>query len=177
MAARARKSRVKYRYARMAPPTKTKTRTRFMVWFAVAIALVLGLWAVVLALGALAFSSASTSLTRKDFATEASARAFVDEHLPVPLPPSVAVRSLVYEGFTDWHLETRLEFANTEDIDVYLHHAYTMRQLNVEYCGDTDDSDAGISNTTPYFLPKFFACGSLSRGPQATQLQVTCYTR
>jgi len=158
-------------------PSKDKTKTRYIVWFAVAIALVLGLLAAILALGALAFSRAGTSLTRKDFATEASARAFVDDHLPVPLPASVAVRSLTYERFTDWHLETRLEFANANDVEAYLHQAHALRQLNVEYCGSTDDIDASVSNTLPYYLPKFFACGSLRRGPQPTQLQIACYTR
>lgn len=60
-------------------PSKSKIKTRYIVWFAVATALVLGLLAAILALGALAFSNAGTSLTRKDFATEASARAFVDD--------------------------------------------------------------------------------------------------
>jgi hypothetical protein len=162
----------------MAAPQETKSKTRLVVWFAVAVALVLGVWAAILALGALAFSSASTSLTRKDFATEASARAFVDEHLPVALPTSVAVRSLAYERFTDWHLDTRLEFGTAMDADAYLRNAHLARQLNVEYCGNTDDDrDAGAGNTVSYFLPKSFACGSLSRGSQPTQIRVECYTR
>jgi len=152
------------------PPPKRKTY-RLTGWVVAAVAVfTLGLGAAVV--GAVAFSNAGTSLARKDFTTDASAAAFVAAHLPAPLAGSVVVRKLTYERFTDWHLDALLDLDDANSANAYLERARAARQQNVEYCGGADDS-----GTVSYFLPKFFACGSIQRGSRASELRIECYTR
>jgi hypothetical protein len=154
---------------------KTKSRKRYL-WWAAAGVVVIGLSLGTLIVGAIAFLGAGTSLTRKDFATEASARAFVDEHLPAPLPASVIVHGLNYDRFTDWRLEARLTFPDRASLEVFLEQTRVARQLDVNYCGNTEE-DAGLGDTVPYYLPKVSACGSIHRGPHPTEVLVECNTR
>ena len=155
-----------------------KPKARRHLWWAVTIVAIIGLSGAVLAIGAVAFSSAGTSLTRKDFATDASARAFVDGHVPATLPANVAVRSLIYDRFTDWRLEAHLIFASAASLDAYFEQARAARHLNATYCGTTDDDDdAGAGDTVPYYLPNLSACGSFRRGPLPNEVHVECNTR
>ena len=156
----------------MEPSQKIKRKaSRVTYWIAAAVALFSLVFAAAV-LGAVAFSNAGTALTRKDFATDASAAAFVAEHVPAPFVGSVAVRQLTYDGFTDWRLEALLEFGNASSAESYLEQARAARQQNVAYCGDVD-----AGQTVLYFLPKFSACGSIQPGPLANELRVECYTR
>jgi len=158
----------------MDPSPKPKRKAnRVAFWAAAATALIgLALAAAAAVAGAVGFSNAGTALTRKDFATDASAAAFVAGHLPVPLVGSVAVHQLTYDRFTDWRLEALLDFGNASNAAAYLEQARVARQQNVAYC---NDADAGHS--VSYFLPKFFACGSIQPGVHASELRVECYTR
>jgi hypothetical protein len=123
-------------------------------------------------IGAIAFSNASTSLTRKDFASNAKAAEFVSAHLPAPLAGAIAVRTLTYEAFTDWHLDAVIDLGTAQAADDYLESAKKKRHLNPEYCGTTD-----IGGSVYYFLSKVSACGAISRGRGASELRVECHTR
>ena len=156
----------------MDPSQSSKRKVRRLVgWTAAAMVLFsLAFGAVVV--GAVAFSRAGASLTRKDFATDASAAAFVAGHLPAPFEGTVAVHELAYDRFTDWHLEALLDFGNASNAEAYLAQARAVRRQNGAYCGDVDAGQA-----VDYFLPKFSACGSIRPGPHASELRVECYTR
>ena len=132
---------------------------------------ILGGFATVI-IGAIAFSNASTSLTRKDFASNAKAVEFVSAHLPAPLTGAIAVRTLTYESFTDWHLDAVIDLGTAQAADDYLESAKKKRHLNPEYCGTTD-----IGGSIYYFLSNVSACGAISRRGGASELRVECYTR
>jgi len=152
------------------PPNKRKTNRRWG-WVAAAGAVfTLALGAAVI--GANAFSSAGTSLTRKDFTTDASAAAFVAGHLPAPLAGTVLVRELTYDRFTDWRLEALLDLGDASRANAYVEQARAARQQNVEYCGGGGDENDAVT----YFLPKFFACGSIRHGSRASELRIECNT-
>ena len=113
-----------------------------------------------------------TTITRRSFATEAEAVAFVNGHLPRPLPAGTIVRELTYDRFTDWHLAATVDTGSSEAAREYLAGARALRQRNPDYCG----SD-GSGPTVDYFLSKWSACGAITPGPEPGMLQVACFTR
>jgi hypothetical protein len=118
-----------------------------------------------------AASSLDTDRDLEDFATPAEARAFTTAHLPVSLPSDVAIESLHYERFTDWHFTARVRFPSLESANHYLDQTKRARTLNDSYCSDTEPTHGAR-----YFLADVHACGSLHQSSPLI-LDVRCHTR
>jgi len=146
---------------------------RRLVRRVIGIAVLLGLVMLAAAIAAARlFSLAGTSLTRKDFKTDAQAAAFVSDHLPVPFAGAVVVRELTYDRFTDWRLESLVDLGTTSAAEAYLEKARTARRQNDGYCGGSESGDA-----VRYFLTQFTACGWIQHEPGASVLRIECNTR
>lgn len=152
-------------------PTKQPSRSRRIIFWVGVIA-VAGLGLAGLAAGSLQFSSAGSSLTRKDFENDMKAASFVSAHLPAPLPPAALVRELQYDHFTDWHLEAVVQLGTAKAMEAYLQNVRAVRQQNMEYCGGPE-----AGSETQFFLPEVHACGAIRPGAKEGELIVHCYTR
>jgi hypothetical protein len=113
-----------------------------------------------------------THLDRGDFESEAEALEFVSDHLPAALPPDSTVSVLTYDRFTDWMLRASVSFPDREALNTYLEKLRSAAESNPDYCGDPTPPAAG-----GYFLKKWWACGTVTRGPQPNLLVIQCNTR
>ncbi len=116
---------------------------------------------------------ASTTITRRSFATEAEAVSFVSDHLPAPLPSDAVVEELRYDRFTDWHLEARVDLGSAAAAAAYLARARAAGVQNPDYCGAGDGNPRELG----YFLAAWSACGTVAPGAEEGVLEVTCFTR